>query len=95
MGKGEEVLIPKIPLIPDNLPFKFRRLQLPINLAFAITVNKAQGQTLDFAGVDLRTPCFAHGQLYAALSRVRRKNNLFVLADGNKTDNIVYRRALR
>lgn len=95
MGKGEEVLIPKIPLIPEKLPFQFKRLQLPINLAFAITINKAQGQTLDFAGIDLRTPCFAHGQLYVALSRVKSRNNLFVMANGIKTDNIVYRKALR
>ncbi len=37
-----------------------------------MTINRAQGQTLRRCGVMLSTPCFAHGQLYVALSRVRR-----------------------
>ena len=38
--------------------------------AFAITINKSQGQTLKHAGVWLRGQVFAHGQLYVACSRV-------------------------
>jgi len=34
--KGEDVLIPRIPMIPSDMPFKFKRLQFPINLASAI-----------------------------------------------------------
>ena len=44
--KGEDVLIPRIPMIPTNLPFDFKRLQFPVRLAFAITINKSQGQSL-------------------------------------------------
>ncbi|XP_049315847.1 uncharacterized protein LOC125779250 [Bactrocera dorsalis] len=45
-AKGEIVLIPRIPLIPTDMPFEFKRLQFPVRLSFAMTVNKAQGQTL-------------------------------------------------
>ncbi|UYV81677.1 hypothetical protein LAZ67_20001950 [Cordylochernes scorpioides] len=44
--RGEEVLIPRIPIIPNDLPFKFRRLEFPVMVAFAMTINKSQGQTL-------------------------------------------------
>ncbi|XP_053945028.1 uncharacterized protein LOC128854731 [Anastrepha ludens] len=45
-AKGEIVPIPRIPLIPTDMPFEFKRLQFPVRLSFAMTVNKAQGQTL-------------------------------------------------
>ncbi|XP_036341509.1 ATP-dependent DNA helicase PIF1-like [Rhagoletis pomonella] len=45
-GKGEIVLIPRIPLITTGMTFEFKRLQCPVRLAFAMSVNKAQGQTL-------------------------------------------------
>jgi ATP-dependent exoDNAse (exonuclease V), alpha subunit - helicase superfamily I member len=75
---GETVFIPRIPMIPAELPFQFQRLQFPIKLAFGITINKARGQTLRVAGIDLITQCFSHGQLYIALSRVTTKQNVFV-----------------
>ena len=58
-----------------------------------MTVNKSQGQSLNFVGVDLRTPVFTHGQLYVALSRVTDISGLAVLLPRNgdgTTANIVY-----
>ena len=69
---GHDIIIPRIPLIPSNstLPFEFRRLQFPVALCFAMTINKSQGQTFKAVGVDLTNESFTHGMLYVALSRV-------------------------
>lgn len=93
--KGEEVLIPRIPMISTDLPFDFKRLQFPVRLAFAITINKAQGQSLSVAGLNLENSCFSHGQLYVACSRVGTPKNLYVYTPTEKTQNIVYPLALR
>ena len=67
-----------MPLIPSDtiLPFDLIRLQFPIRAAFAMTINKSQGQTFSFVGIWLEEPCFSHGQLYVALSRVGSQNNI-------------------
>jgi ATP-dependent DNA helicase PIF1 len=91
---GERVFLPRIPLCPsdnDIFPFRFKRKQFPIRLSFAMTINKAQGQTIPTVGVYLPEPVFSHGQLYVALSRATAKSNIKILAikdDGkDKTKN--------
>ncbi len=50
--------------------------QLPLAPAYAMTIHKAQGQTLNRIHLVLGRGCFAHGQLYTALSRVRKLTDL-------------------
>lgn len=94
-AKGENVLIPRIPIIPNDLPFQFKRLQYPLKVAFSMTINKSQGQAMVVAGLHLGTACFSHGPLYVACSRVSSARNLHVFAEHGKSFNIVYREVLR
>jgi ATP-dependent DNA helicase PIF1 len=65
-------------MIPTDMPFEFKHLQFPVRLAFAMTLNKAQGQSLQKCGLNLENLCFSHGQLYVASSRVGKPSDLFV-----------------
>jgi ATP-dependent DNA helicase PIF1 len=80
--RGQSVFLPRISLdSPSNirLPFVMRRRAFPIRVAFAMTINKAQGQTIRHVGVSLLNPVFSHGQLYVALSRSTDFRNMKVL----------------
>lgn len=51
-------------------------IQLPLKLAYAMTIHKSQGMSVDSVLIKLGNGCFAHGQLYTALSRCRSLKNL-------------------
>jgi hypothetical protein len=93
---GKTVFIPRIGLIPSDteLPFEMKRVQFPVKLAFAMTINKSQGQSLDKVGVYLKDDVFSHGQLYVALSRAKDPSKLWVMlnddAEGT-SPNVVYK----
>ncbi|MCO5550239.1 hypothetical protein L7F22_003722 [Adiantum nelumboides] len=97
---GTRVFIPRICFIYSGtqLPFALRRRQFPVRLAFGMTINKSQGQSIAHLGLYLVTPVFTHGQLYVALSRARSAMGVkIVLSDSDgsearplKTVNIVY-----
>lgn len=55
-----------------------QRHQFPVRLAYAMSINKAQGQTLRRVGLHLNPMVFAHGQLYVGLSRARRRADVAV-----------------
>ncbi|KAL3071933.1 hypothetical protein niasHS_017226 [Heterodera schachtii] len=82
---------------------RFRRLQFPIRPCFAMTINKAQGQTLQRMALVLNgKQCFSHGQVYVAMSRVTQMDGIRVFApfcqrgDDNNTyiTNVVYHELL-
>lgn len=74
--KCEDILILRIPFIQMDVTFQFKKLQIPISLAFTICINKAYGHSLEFCSLDRETDCFAHEQLYVSFSRTGKPNNL-------------------
>jgi ATP-dependent DNA helicase PIF1 len=94
-GTGERIILPKIPLTLECNEIKFRRTQFPIKPCFSMTINKAQGQSLHTAGINLNHEPFSHGQLYVAVSRTGTSSNLHVCANDNTTKNVVYHKVLQ
>ena len=104
------MFIPRLSItLSDNerLPFTLCRRQFPVRPAFAMTINKSQGQTMEKVGIYLHKDVFTHGQLYVAMSRVGRRDGVRLLVPAGKrraqgrapagvyTRNLVYREVLR
>ena len=71
-----------------------------MHLAYAMTINKAQGQTVKHVGLNLSSPVFSHGQLYVALSCCTHPRNIKVLFPDNQENstnvtNIVWSEVFR
>jgi hypothetical protein len=95
-GGGGIALIPRLDITPSDtaLPFIFKRHQFPVRLAYAMTINKSQGQSVDNVGLDPHTPVFTHGELYVALSRMTSAQCMKAVfpegAEESTTSNVVY-----
>jgi ATP-dependent exoDNAse (exonuclease V) alpha subunit len=63
--------------------------QLPVRLAWAITIHKSQGQTYESVAVDMSDGAFAHGQTYVALSRCKSMEGLYLITAIRREDVIV------
>lgn len=63
--------------------FSLMRTQFPLRLAYAMTMNKSQSQTLRRTLVDCTAPPFSHGHLYVASSRVRSAKDIRYYFDSN------------
>jgi len=73
------------------------RRQFPLAPAYASTFHSCQGLTLDRVGVDLTQDVFTHGQLYTALSRIRRRSDAIVrlpTLERSTTTNVTYKELL-
>jgi hypothetical protein len=76
--KGEDMLLPRTPMIPIDMASQLKRLQFPIKLAFAMTIKNHKVNRCKDSYVDSiwRICVFFHGQLYVACSP-RSKTKLF------------------
>ncbi|XP_050915713.1 uncharacterized protein LOC127130792 [Lathyrus oleraceus] len=96
---GGVIYIPRMDMTPTQSPwpFKMTRRQFPITICYAMTINKSQGQSLDYVGLYLPRSVFSHGQLYVAISRVKSKKGLKILINDkdnhplNSTTNVVFK----
>jgi hypothetical protein len=85
MGRNKRIVtIPRIRFVfklKYASSFRVTRIQFPLRLAYAITINRSQGQSIDYILLDVCKDVFTHGQAYVALSRIRRNDRITLLVE--------------
>lgn len=102
------LILPRIPMRygGESFPFELTRLQFPLKIAFALTINRAQGQSAKKCGVLLPKNVWTHGQIYVAFSKCGNPECIFVWAEQSQFEeykldktkkyvkNVVYREVI-
>jgi len=76
---GEIPVTPVTWILKENNTLSVEKTQIPLIVAYACTIHKVQGATLDLAIIDAGPSVFQFGQIYTALSRVRTLEGLYLL----------------
>ena len=91
--KNDILVLPRIPMTSSagtKLPFVLNRLQFPIKIAFAITINRSQSQTFNGkCGILLPASVWTHGQVYVSFSRCGNPNNVYVWANQEEFKDLI------
>ena len=66
-------------------------MQFSLQLCYAITLNKSQGQTLKCVGIDLRDDSFSHGHTYVGFGRVRNRGSIMILVRDHRVQGFDFR----
>lgn len=66
--------------VPNDYVKNLKILFMPIKLAYAITIHKSQGATIDYLSIDIGKKIFSYGQAYTALSRGKSLKNINIIS---------------